>query len=173
MVWNIDQCDDVPAPKGAEEPETREFTPIESAQNIVNGMPSRPKITHRGDRTCYNPATDVVNVPKAERFKSDEEYYATTFHELAHKLVSAGDMLASTIKDEIDPEFSLATIDIGHGFLGQRRYEEAARTILEDLQIIDSRIESPIHTNTANGMKNYILATYPLLQLSMIDKLDR
>jgi hypothetical protein len=66
------------------------------------------------------------------------------FQELAGKLVSAGDMLASTIKDEFDPEFSLTTIDIGHGFLDQGRFEEAARTISEDLQIIDGRIESSI-----------------------------
>lgn len=66
------------------------------------------------------------------------------FKELATNLVSVGDMLASTIKDEIDSEFSLTTIDIGHGFLEQKRFEEAARTISEDLKIIDGRIESPI-----------------------------
>jgi len=67
------------------------------------------------------------------------------FKELAVSLVSTGEMLADTVKDEIDPEFSLTTIDIGRGFLEQGRYEAAAQTILEDLQIIDGRIESPIH----------------------------
>lgn len=66
------------------------------------------------------------------------------FQDLAQSLVSAGDMLASTIKEEIDPDFSLTTIDIAHGFLDQGRYEEAARTISEDLQIIDGRIEHSI-----------------------------
>ena len=64
--------------------------------------------------------------------------------DLATKLVAAGDMLAKTIKDEVDPEFSLTTIDIGHGFLEQGRFAEAARTISEDLQIIDGRIEHSI-----------------------------
>lgn len=68
----------------------------------------------------------------------------SAFQELASNLVSAGDMLVDTVKEEIDPEFSLTTIDIGRGFLRQGRYEQAARTILEDLQIIDGRIESPI-----------------------------
>ena len=68
----------------------------------------------------------------------------SAFRDLATKLVSAGDMLADTVKEEFDREFSLATIDIGHGFLEQERFEDAARTILEDLQIIDGRIESSI-----------------------------
>lgn len=68
----------------------------------------------------------------------------SSFRDLATKLVSAGDMLADTVKEEFDREFSLATIDIGHGFLEQERFEDAARTILEDLQIIDGRIESSI-----------------------------
>jgi hypothetical protein len=66
------------------------------------------------------------------------------FQNLASKLVSTGDMVASTINEEIDPEFSLTTIDISHGFLDQGRYEDAARTITEDLQIIDGRIEGSI-----------------------------
>jgi len=87
-------------------------------------------------------------------FKSEETDYQNAlveqvalnkaFRELATKLVSAGDTLAKTIKDEVDPEFSLTTIDIGHGFLEQGRFAEAARTISEDLQIIDGRTENSI-----------------------------
>jgi hypothetical protein len=66
------------------------------------------------------------------------------FHELASILVSTGDTVAQTINDEIDPEFSLTTIDISHGFLDQGRFADAARTISEDLQIIDGRIENSI-----------------------------
>ena len=38
----------------------------------------------------------------------------------------------------------MTTIEISHGFLDQGRYQEAARTITEDLQIIDGRIEGSI-----------------------------
>ncbi len=74
----------------------------------------------------------------------EQQSLNSAFRELAGKLVAAGDMVANTIKDEIDPEFSLTTIDIAHGFLNQGRFEEAARTISEDLQIIDGRIENSI-----------------------------
>ena len=76
---------------------------------------------------------------------SNQQVLNDAFKELAVCLVSTGEMLADTVKEEIDPEFSLTTIDIGRGFLDQCRYEAAAQTILEDLQIIDGRIESPIH----------------------------
>lgn len=80
----------------------------------------------------------------------EQERLNSAFQELAGKLVSAGDTVAKTIKDEIDPEFSLTTIDIAHGFLNQGRFEEAARTISEDLQIIDGRIENSIVELAAN-----------------------
>jgi len=94
---------------------------------------------------------DVAQMPPLSSEEQDydnalveQERLNSAFKELAGKLVSAGDMVAKTIKDEIDPEFSLATIDIAHGFLAQGRFEVAARTILEDLQIIDGRIEHSI-----------------------------
>jgi hypothetical protein len=74
----------------------------------------------------------------------EQETLNSAFQELAGNLVSAGDMVANTIKDEIDPDFSLTTIDIAHGFLDQGRFEEAARTVSEDLQIIDGRIENSV-----------------------------
>lgn len=74
----------------------------------------------------------------------EQQKLNSAFQNLAAKLVSTGDMVASTINEEIDPEFSLTTIDISHGFLDQGRYEDAARTITEDLQIIDGRIEGSI-----------------------------
>jgi hypothetical protein len=74
----------------------------------------------------------------------EQDQLNAAFQSLAEELVSTGDMVASTIKSEIDPEFSLTTIEISHGFLDQGRYPEAARTITEDLQIIDGRIEGSI-----------------------------
>jgi len=94
---------------------------------------------------------DVIETPQPSPAHNDYDYSIweqqelnNAFQKLAVKLVSTGDMVANTIKDEIDPEFSLTTIDISHGFLSQGRFEEAARTITEDLQIIDGRIEGSI-----------------------------
>ncbi|MEE8471072.1 MAG: hypothetical protein V3S51_07065 [Dehalococcoidia bacterium] len=93
---------------------------------------------------------------------AEQQILNSAFEELAGKLVEAGDILADTVKEEFDPEFSLATIDISHGFLDQGRYEDAARTILEDLQIIDGRIEASIVelagkvTAMANNFKDVV-----------------
>lgn len=61
------------------------FSPIEAAEFIVDGMPTRPEIRFvRGDRACYSPYFDYVEMPEKAQFKSEEAYYCTLFHELAH-----------------------------------------------------------------------------------------
>ncbi len=110
------------------------------------------KATVEGARLLGMPvARDAIGPdvfsPDGDDYESvllEQEELNKAFSDLASELVAAGEMLAEIVKEEIDPEFSLTTIDIGRGFLEQGRYEEAARTILEDLQIIDGRIESPI-----------------------------
>ena len=47
-------------------------------------MQKSPVIEHNEPRAYYRPPDDVVNMPKANLFQSDEEYYSTLFHELAH-----------------------------------------------------------------------------------------
>jgi antirestriction protein ArdC len=82
-VFNVEQCDGVPVPD-APVVETRPFSPIETAEQIVSGYAGRPEIEHRGSRAYYTPKTDAVIIPQPERFASTEEYYGTLFHELAH-----------------------------------------------------------------------------------------
>jgi antirestriction protein ArdC len=47
-------------------------------------MPKRPDIFHGGNRACYKPMVDVVNMPEPKTFKDLEHYYSTLFHELGH-----------------------------------------------------------------------------------------
>lgn len=42
------------------------------------------KITHGGDRACYAPSMDIINMPTFESFKTSDAYYATLSHELIH-----------------------------------------------------------------------------------------
>jgi len=84
-VFNLDQCAGIPEDKiPVLEEKTREFNPIEEAEKIVAGYTRRPKIEHVESRAYYRPASDLVNMPKKELFKSDAEYYSTLFHELTH-----------------------------------------------------------------------------------------
>lgn len=58
---------------------------IESAENIVSGMPKAPKIiNHKIGRAFYSPSEDHIKLPGLDYFKSDQEYYSTLFHELVH-----------------------------------------------------------------------------------------
>jgi antirestriction protein ArdC len=79
-VFNLEQTEGIEIPK----PQTRDFHPIEKAEKVIQEMPHAPVIEHNEPRAYYQPSDDVVNLPKANLFDSDEEYYSTLFHELTH-----------------------------------------------------------------------------------------
>jgi antirestriction protein ArdC len=80
-VVHVSQCEGIEAPSV---PTAPEFAPIEAAERIVAEMPSRPDISHGGDRAFYRPAVDRVTMPERDTFEGAEEYYSTLFHELTH-----------------------------------------------------------------------------------------
>ena len=85
-VFNVEQCDGI-SHKGleaqAEEPEP--FNPVEAAEAIVASYPDAPSISQDGRASAYyRPATDSIHVPERETFDSEEHFYATLFHEMAH-----------------------------------------------------------------------------------------
>jgi antirestriction protein ArdC len=57
--------------------------PIESAEEIVKGMPNPPAFEQDG-RAAYIPSLDTVTIPSRTAFDSQAEYYSTLFHELTH-----------------------------------------------------------------------------------------
>jgi antirestriction protein ArdC len=77
-VFNAAQCDGLKA--------VPEEIPLEVTKpaEIVAGMPEPPVIRHGMTEAFYSPTDDTVSLPKPERFKGTEEYYATLFHELVH-----------------------------------------------------------------------------------------
>lgn len=81
--FNIAQCDGIAAPQ-PEGTTPRAHNPIETAEQIVAGMPNRPAIIHGGARASYSPAFDRVSMPQAETFATGENYYNVLFHELTH-----------------------------------------------------------------------------------------
>lgn len=100
-VFNLEQTE------GVEPPPTTEtilapFTPLERAEAIIAGMPLRPDIQYRGSQPAYSPMLDVVRLPKPEAFESPEEYYSTSFHELAH---ATGHARRLSRKGILEPSF--------------------------------------------------------------------
>lgn len=82
-VFNIAQCDEAVQEYLCGEPEEApKFAPLEKCESICNGF--EVQTDHGGDRACYYPATDRIQLPKREKFKSPEEYYTTRFHEMGH-----------------------------------------------------------------------------------------
>lgn len=91
-VFNVEQCDGLEAklPKTEkreateEEKEQIKSEALNEADNIVESMPKRPDIFHGGNRACYMPMLDRVQMPEPKAFKDLEHYYSTLFHELVH-----------------------------------------------------------------------------------------
>lgn len=81
-VFNSEQTFNVEVPdyKGEE----REFTPIEAAEKIWKEFTNKPEFKHRGNRAHYIPAIDLIELPKPEKFHTNESYYKTLFHEAVH-----------------------------------------------------------------------------------------
>ena len=82
VVFNREQIE------GLSEPATEEplmHTPIERAERIIAAMPKPPSIEIRlSNMAFYSPALDRIVLPMPSQFETPEDYYSTTFHELAH-----------------------------------------------------------------------------------------
>ena len=57
--------------------------PIQSAEDIVEGMPNPPAF-EQDSRAAYIPSKDTVTMPSRTAFETQAEYYSTLFHELTH-----------------------------------------------------------------------------------------
>ena len=68
-VFNVEQCEGIPADKIPPLNEARDFHPIDEAERTVQDMPQRPIITHKSAQAYYRPSADVVNMPAAELFQ--------------------------------------------------------------------------------------------------------
>jgi antirestriction protein ArdC len=83
-LFNVAQCDGIPADRIPAEDSKREHNPIARAESIVATMPKRPEIRHGLNQAFYSPAQDFVGMPAPEQFKTAEAYYCCVFHELTH-----------------------------------------------------------------------------------------
>lgn len=79
-VFNSDQCEGLNVPAI----EKRDFNRIAACEAVIAGMPQRPDVRHGGNRACYKPYADRVEMPLPEYFDGDEKYYSVLFHELVH-----------------------------------------------------------------------------------------
>ncbi|MBJ6750970.1 ArdC family protein [Geomonas anaerohicana] len=82
-VFSIEQCEGLTLPPDPEET-INEFTPIEKAEQIVQGYKRAPIIRYGGNRAFFRPADDLVQMPYQHTFEHNEDFYAVLYHELGH-----------------------------------------------------------------------------------------
>jgi len=85
-VYNLSQVE-LPADvmkKLVPEKEVRLTNKIEDCEAIVKNYKDCPEIKYGGDRAYYACLFDRIQMPLHEDFDSDEEFYSTMFHEMAH-----------------------------------------------------------------------------------------
>lgn len=102
-VFNVEQCDGLTHKRlEAKHDEPAPFNPIESAEAIVSGYPEPPTIAHDGRGAAYyRPVNDSIHMPKQETFDSEEHYYGTLFHEMAHSTGHESRLARPGITDHI------------------------------------------------------------------------
>jgi antirestriction protein ArdC len=119
VVFNIEQTEGLTLAL----PSATEKTPLQkitTCESIVQAMPDQPIILCNGSNPAYFPTLDKITMPYMEDFESEEEYYCTLFHELAHstghsKRLNRKELMESKVrggelysKEELTAEFTAA-----------------------------------------------------------------
>lgn len=83
-VFHASQIDGIEFPEPENLPALSITEKTERAREIVAGMPNAPRILEGSAIPCYRKGSDCVHMPQSRYFDSEEGYYSTLFHELAH-----------------------------------------------------------------------------------------
>lgn len=166
-VFNWQQTEGIPEPPTIEIVNT--FTTIERAEQIIAGMPLKPRINYGGNQPAYSPALDYVKMPAPEAFETPEEYYSTLFHEMAHSTGHASRIGRKGIlepsyfgshlysKEELVAEMSAAFL-CGHAGIEQKVLENSAAYIHGWLKALKNDKTLLIHAAAqAQKASDYIL----------------
>ena len=125
-VFNVAQIEDFTATETPLPPEPERHAAVE-----VFITATKADIRHGGDKACFIPAIDLVNLPPASSFKSIEPYYATVLHELGHwsghkprldRDLSARFGTRAYAAEEMVAEFTAAFLCAHLGITGELRH---------------------------------------------------
>ena len=67
---------------GFTKPKETAIQRYEQADRVIEA--TQAKIEYGGNRSCYCPETDTIELPYRHQFETAEAYYETSFHELCH-----------------------------------------------------------------------------------------
>lgn len=83
-VFHSSQIEGIAFPEPEALPELSVTEKTDRARAIIEGMPKRPPMHNGSAVPCYRPGTDSVHMPEQNYFVSEEAFFSTLFHELAH-----------------------------------------------------------------------------------------
>lgn len=78
-VFNVNQCEGLQDTKAGQIPQ-----PVEPDNVISWAQSVGAEIRHGGNRACFVPSADLIQLPRPEQFPLRAEYHATALHELTH-----------------------------------------------------------------------------------------
>lgn len=82
-IFNIEQCEGPGIERFLARPNSgTPFVDYGPAETVIATTDAR--IEFGGDKAVYRPQADFIRLPPKEAFESQQEYYSTAFHKLAH-----------------------------------------------------------------------------------------
>lgn len=140
-VFNSSQIEGVEFPTPDSLPELTLTEKTDRARIIVDSMPKRPPVHEGSAVPCYRPKADSVHMPDQRYFVSEEAYYSTLFHELAH---SSGHVSRLARKSLMDNKGITATGDTSRQTYAEEELvpEMAASFLNAHAGIIEDELEN-------------------------------
>lgn len=80
-VYNLDQATGIEV---SDDIKTDAVTPIERVESLVSSLSEQPDIRRGGDRACYFPQSDYIQLPDFLDFRTAEQEAETRIHEICH-----------------------------------------------------------------------------------------
>jgi antirestriction protein ArdC len=134
-VFNLEQTEGITPPNV---PKNQvQIQPNKKAASIVENAKLCP-IHHTGFAALYSPRDDIIRIPAAATFRSQEDYYHSLYHEMIHasghlsRLNREGVALPAKFgsepycREELIAELGAAFLSNGAGILGQVQFENSA-----------------------------------------------
>ena len=150
FVFNVEQCENIPptlVPPATVFP--KHHDPIQECEFVVEDYRTCPAIYMGAPEAAYVHAKDCITMPFRERFVSQEQYYATLFHEIAHSTGHESRLDRKEITESPDYESDAYALEelvaeISAGYLCSYCGIEAA-TIHQHAAYVDSWLKAFDH----------------------------
>ncbi|HEV7511429.1 MAG TPA: ArdC-like ssDNA-binding domain-containing protein [Candidatus Acidoferrum sp.] len=98
-VFHASQIEGISFPELEAAPEPAASAACDRAREIVTAMPNPPAFKEGAAVPCYRQGSDCVHMPERRFFHSEEAYYSTYFHELAHSTGHASRLARKSLMD--------------------------------------------------------------------------